>query len=49
MRSGEITRDPGPREGLRNHDVCPRYCALAPICRRDRTPVIDEEREFEDQ
>jgi len=49
MRSGEIARDPGPREGLRNHDVCPRYCALAPICRRDRTPVIDEEREFEEQ
>lgn len=49
MRSGEITRDPGPREGLRNHDVCPRYCALAPICRRDRTPVVDEEREFDEQ
>lgn len=49
MRSGEIARDPGPREGLRNHDVCPRYCALAPICRRDRTPVLDEEREPEEQ
>ncbi|HVQ57898.1 MAG TPA: PD-(D/E)XK nuclease family protein [Solirubrobacterales bacterium] len=48
MRSGQITRDPGPREGLRNHDVCPRYCALAPICRRDRTPVVDEEREPEE-
>ena len=48
MRSGDITRDPGPREGLRNHDVCPRYCALAPICRRDRTPVVDEEGEAEE-
>ncbi|HET8815729.1 MAG TPA: PD-(D/E)XK nuclease family protein [Solirubrobacterales bacterium] len=49
MRSGDITRDPGPREGLRNHDVCPPYCALAPICRRDRTPAINEEREPEEQ
>lgn len=49
MRSGDITRDPGPREGVRNHDVCPRYCSFAPICRRDRTPVIDEEREPEEQ
>ncbi|HEU5251772.1 MAG TPA: PD-(D/E)XK nuclease family protein [Solirubrobacterales bacterium] len=48
MRGGEIARDPGPREGLRNHDVCPRYCALAPVCRRDRTPVVDEEREPEE-
>ncbi len=49
MRGGDIARDPGPREGLRGHDVCPRYCALAPICRRDRTPVVDEERELEEQ
>jgi ATP-dependent helicase/DNAse subunit B len=49
MRSGEIARDPGPRAGLRNHDVCPGYCALAPICRRDRTPVVDREPETEEQ
>jgi ATP-dependent helicase/DNAse subunit B len=48
MRSGDITRDPGPRAGLRNHDVCPDYCALAPICRRDRTPVVDREPEPEE-
>ena len=39
MRAGEIRRDPGPREGLRGHDVCPTFCAFAPICRRDRAPV----------
>jgi len=49
MRSGEIARDPGPRAGLRDHDVCPSHCTLAPICRRDRTPAIDEEREPEEQ
>lgn len=49
MRSGDIRRDPGPRPGLRDHDVCPEYCALAPICRRDRTPVADQEREAEDR
>jgi ATP-dependent helicase/DNAse subunit B len=38
MRGGEIRRDPGPRRGLRGHDVCPPYCAFAPICRRDRAP-----------
>jgi ATP-dependent helicase/DNAse subunit B len=38
MRAGEIRRDPGPRRGLRAHDVCPPYCAFAPICRRDRAP-----------
>jgi ATP-dependent helicase/DNAse subunit B len=38
MRAGEIRRDPGPRRGLRGHDVCPPYCAFAPICRRDRAP-----------
>lgn len=48
MRGGEITRDPGPPPGYRDHDVCPTYCSLAPICRRDRTPVADIERESED-
>lgn len=48
MRSGEITRDPGPPPGYRDHDVCPAYCDLAPICRRDRTPVADLEREPEE-
>lgn len=38
MRAGDIRRDPGPRRGLRGHDVCPPYCAFAPICRRDRAP-----------
>ena len=49
MRNGEIRRDPGPRPGLKNHDVCPRYCDFAPICRRDRAPVADEEGEREEQ
>ncbi len=38
MRSGDIRRDPGPRPGLRGHDVCPTYCTFASICRRDRAP-----------
>jgi ATP-dependent helicase/DNAse subunit B len=48
MRSGEIRRDPGPRPGLRGHDVCPTFCQFAPICRRDRAPVSDEEFELEE-
>jgi ATP-dependent helicase/DNAse subunit B len=48
MREGEIRRDPGPRTGLKNHDVCPRFCDFAPICRRDRAPVVDDEREREE-
>jgi len=48
MRAGEIRRDPGPRPGLRGHDVCPSYCTFASICRRDRAPqYIDEEGEDE--
>jgi len=39
MRAGRIDRDPGPREGLRNHGICPAFCDFAPICRRDRAPV----------
>jgi ATP-dependent helicase/DNAse subunit B len=39
MRRGEIRRDPGPRRGLRGHDVCPAFCEFAPICRRDRAPA----------
>jgi hypothetical protein len=42
MRSGDIDRDPGPREGLRNHDVCPSFCDFAPICRRERPPAAEE-------
>jgi ATP-dependent helicase/DNAse subunit B len=49
MRSGEIRRDPGPRPGLRGHDVCPTFCQFAPICRRDRAPVSDEEFELEER
>ncbi|MGB7588859.1 MAG: PD-(D/E)XK nuclease family protein [Solirubrobacterales bacterium] len=40
MRAGDIRRDPGPRPGLRWHGVCPPFCTFAPICRRDRAPVI---------
>jgi RecB family exonuclease len=47
MRAGDIRRDPGPREGLRGHDVCPAYCRFAPICRRDRAPVEPLEEEDE--
>lgn len=47
MRSGDIRRDPGPRPGLRGHDVCPTFCEFAPICRRDRAPVRDEDFEME--
>ncbi|HEY2334512.1 MAG TPA: PD-(D/E)XK nuclease family protein [Solirubrobacterales bacterium] len=49
MRSGAIRRDPGPRQGLRGHDICPTFCQLAPICRRDRAPVSDEEFELEER
>ncbi len=45
MRSGEIRRDPGPRAGLRGHDVCPSFCQFAPICRRDRAPASEEDLE----
>jgi RecB family exonuclease len=48
MRAGEIRRDPGPRPGLRGHDVCPAYCTFASICRRDRAPqYVDDEGEDE--
>ena len=47
MRGGEIRRDPGPRPGLRGHDVCPAYCTFAPICRRDRAPRYEQEEEDE--
>src|SRR3954469_5918881 len=48
MRDGDIRRDPGPRPGLRGHDVCPTYCTFASICRRDRAPqYMDEEGEDE--
>jgi ATP-dependent helicase/DNAse subunit B len=49
MRAGEIRRDPGPRRGLRNHDVCPTFCTFAPICRRDRAPQSEEDVEVEDR
>jgi ATP-dependent helicase/DNAse subunit B len=49
MRAGDIRRDPGPRPGLRDHDVCPTYCQLAPICRRDRAPVTEEAFEIEER
>lgn len=49
MRRGEIGRDPGPRRGLRGHDVCPSFCDFAPICRRDRAPVEPSEEEDEER
>lgn len=49
MRSGEIRRDPGPRQGLRGHDTCPTYCTFAPICRRDRSPRFEEEQEEDER
>ncbi|HET8566005.1 MAG TPA: PD-(D/E)XK nuclease family protein [Solirubrobacterales bacterium] len=48
MRTGDVRRDPGPRAGLRGHDVCPSYCTFAPICRRDRAPrYMDQPEEDE--
>jgi ATP-dependent helicase/DNAse subunit B len=49
MRGGEIRRDPGPRQGLRGHDVCPKFCSFAPICRRDRAPRYVEDEEVEER
>jgi hypothetical protein len=43
MRSGDIWRDPGPPEHYREHNQCPRYCAFAPICRRERAPFVELE------
>jgi RecB family exonuclease len=49
IRSGDVRRDPGPREGLRGHDVCPAYCTFAPICRRDRAPQYLEQTEEDER
>jgi ATP-dependent helicase/DNAse subunit B len=49
MRRGDIRRDPGPRRGLRGHDVCPAFCEFAPICRRDRAPAEADEDEWEER
>jgi RecB family exonuclease len=49
MRTGEIRRDPGPRPGLRGHDVCPAYCTFASICRRDRAPHYIDDEDGEDR
>ncbi|HET9162434.1 MAG TPA: PD-(D/E)XK nuclease family protein [Solirubrobacterales bacterium] len=49
MRHGDIRRDPGPRRGLRGHDVCPAFCEFAPICRRDRAPTQAEDYEWEER
>jgi RecB family exonuclease len=49
MRGGEIRRDPGPRRGLRGHDVCPTFCTFAPICRRDRAPQYEEDEDVEER
>jgi ATP-dependent helicase/DNAse subunit B len=47
IRTGDIRRDPGPREPLRGHDQCPTWCSFAPICRRDRAPSYVEQEEAE--
>jgi RecB family exonuclease len=49
IRGGDIRRDPGPRRGLRGHDVCPAFCTFAPICRRDRAPQLEEDEEAEER
>lgn len=49
MRRGDIRRDPGPRAGLRGHDVCPAFCEFAPICRRDRSPVEAGDGDWEER
>jgi RecB family exonuclease len=49
MRSGDIRRDPGPRPGLRGHDVCPAYCTFASICRRDRAPQYMDDEEGDER
>jgi ATP-dependent helicase/DNAse subunit B len=49
MRRGDIRRDPGPRRGLRGHDVCPAFCDFASICRRDRAPAEAEDGEWEER
>jgi RecB family exonuclease len=49
IRAGEIRRDPGPRAGLRGHDVCPAFCEYAPICRRDRAPAYEEDWDVEER
>jgi RecB family exonuclease len=49
MRSGDIRRDPGPRRGLRGHDVCPAFCTFAPICRRDRALELEEDKDVEER
>ncbi len=49
MRRGDVRRDPGPRRGLRGHDVCPSFCDFAPICRRDRSPAEPENGEWEER
>ncbi len=48
MRTGEIRRDPGPKEG-RYHDVCPAFCTFAPICRRDRAPQSEDDLDVEER
>jgi RecB family exonuclease len=49
IRAGDIRRDPGPREGLRGHDVCPAFCEYAPICRRDRAPRYEDDEDVEER
>ena len=49
MRRGDISRDPGPRRGLRGHDACPPFCTFAPICRRDRAPQYEVDDDVEER
>lgn len=48
MRSGDVTRDPGPPAGVSGHQQCPRYCGFAPICRRERAPFFYSEEDEEE-
>jgi ATP-dependent helicase/DNAse subunit B len=47
MSRGDIRRDPGPKPGIRGHNVCPLFCDFAPICRRDRAPEANDEEDEE--
>jgi hypothetical protein len=42
MRAGAVTRDP-------RNDECPKWCALAPICRIERGAAIDDPEAEEDE
>ncbi|MEK6277786.1 MAG: PD-(D/E)XK nuclease family protein [Actinomycetota bacterium] len=49
MRAGEITRDPGPPLGYSGHNQCPEWCTFAPICRRERSPLLEQATDEEEE